>query len=416
MKKTKPYDLPKPLFVQAYKLVKANAGAAGVDKQSLEEFAANAKNNLYKLWNRMSSGSYFPPPVKAVAIPKKSGGERILGIPTVEDRIAQMVVKLKFEPRVEPHFMADSYGYRPNKSALDAVGITRQRCWKYDWVVEFDIKGLFDNIPHDLLMRAVRKHTSSKWILLYIERWLAAPIQLVEGNVVKRNAGTPQGGVISPVLSNLFLHYVFDRWMQRNYPKVSWCRYADDGLLHCTTEFQARYLMRLIGMRFKECGLELHPDKTKIVYCKDSNRRGENQNTTFDFLGYTFRAREAMNQKEKLRFTSFVPAASENSMKAMRAKLKKCRLGRRTELELKDIAEICNPMLRGWINYYGRYHSTELESIFRYFNQRLLTWTRRKYKRFRCHKTKAIDYLSRIAKENPGLFAHWSRGRPGAFT
>ena len=214
---TKPFHIPKQLFVQAYKLVKANAGAAGVDEQSLDDFAVNLKNNLYKLWNRMSSGSYFPPPVKAVPIPKKSGGERILGVPTVEDRIAQMVVKLAFEPIVEPQFLADSYGYRPNKSALEAVGVTRQRCWQYDWVLEFDIKGLFDNIPHDLLMKAICKHTDCKWVLLYIERWLVVPIQMPEGNLQDRTSGVPQGSIVGPVLSNLFLHYVFDKWMQQNH-------------------------------------------------------------------------------------------------------------------------------------------------------------------------------------------------------
>lgn len=416
MEKTKPFNLPKSLFVQAYKQVKANAGSAGVDEQSLGEFAVNAKDNLYKLWNRMSSGCYFPPPVKAVMIPKKSGGERILGVPTVSDRIAQMVVRLAFEPKVEPHFMEDSYGYRPSKSAIDAVGITRQRCWKYDWVLEFDIKGLFDNIPHHLLMKAVRKHTDCKWILLYIERWLTASIKLADGRVMNRTIGTPQGGVISPVLSNLFLHYVFDKWMHKHHPTVPWCRYADDGLLHCKSKFQAECFMKRLSQRFRECGLTLHPDKTKIVYCKDSNRRGEYQNTSFDFLGFTFRPREAMNQKNKLRFVSFTPAVSKTSKKAMRAKLKRCRLGRRTELELKDIAKICNPMLRGWVSYYGKYHCTELESVFRYFNQRLLTWSKRKYKKLRCHKTKAIEFLSKLAKEKPDLFVHWKRGRPGAFT
>jgi RNA-directed DNA polymerase len=229
LEKTKPFNIPKQLFVQAYKLVKANAGAAGVDEESLEDFAKDLKNNLYKLWNKMSSGSYFPPAVKAVPIPKKSGGERILGIPTVADRIAQMVVKLVFEPCVEPYFHPNSYGYRPNKSALDAVGITRQRCWQYDWVLEYDIRGLFDNIDHQLLMKAVRKHTGNKWVLLYIERWLVTPMQLPEGTLQEKVKGVMQGGVISPILSNLFLHYVFDSWMTRNVPKISWCRYADDG-------------------------------------------------------------------------------------------------------------------------------------------------------------------------------------------
>jgi len=272
---TKPFNIPKQLVMQAYKLVKANAGAGGVDRQSLEDFELNLKDNLYKIWNRLSSGSYFPPPVKAVAIPKKTGGERILGVPTVGDRIAQAVVTLCFEPCVEPHFLADSYGYRPNKSALEAIGITRERCWRCDWVLEFDIRGLFDNISHGLLMKAVKKHTQCKWIILYIERWLKALMQMQDGSLKQRDWGTPQGGVISPVLSNLFMHYVFDMWMKKTYPNNPWCRYADDGLIHCRTEAEAQAMLAALKKRFEECELELHPVKTRIVYCKDGARKEE---------------------------------------------------------------------------------------------------------------------------------------------
>lgn len=414
MEKTKPFNIPKQLFVQAYKLVKANAGSAGVDEQSLLDFKINLKDNLYKIWNRMSSGSYFPPPVKVIPILKKSGGTRNLGVPTVCDRIAQTVAKLVLEPEIEPHFLEDSFGYRPNKSALDAVGVTRQRCWQYNWVLEFDIKGLFDNIPHDLLMKAVRKHTQCKWILLYINRWLKAPLQQDDIQIA-RTCGTSQGGVISPLLSNLFMHYVFDMWMQRKYPEVPWCRYADDGLAHCKTERQAQQLLCDLKQRLSECGLEIHPDKTKVIYCKDSNRKSEYQNTSFDFLGFTFRSREAMNKQHNLRFVSFTPAVSKLSMKAMRAKVKKYRIGRRTELELNDIAEKFNPILRGWINYFGRYHSSELDSVFRHFNQTLVKWAMSKYKSLRGRKTKAIAFLVNLAKENPRLFVHWSGGRSGAF-
>lgn len=269
MDKTKPYEISKTVVWEAYKRVKANKGAAGVDDESIEEFETNLKDNLYKIWNRMSSGSYFPPPVKAVEIPKKNGGVRVLGVPTVSDRIAQMTVKIYFEPLVEPYFYDDSYGYRPNKSAIDAIAITRERCWRYDWVLEFDIKGLFDNIDHDLLMKAVRKHTDCKWILLYIERWLKTPFQCKEGKVVERMAGTPQGGVISPVLANLFLHYTFDRWMGMNHPNNPWARYADDAVVHCRTQEEAENLLQSLKKRFEECNLQLHPDKTRIVYCKD---------------------------------------------------------------------------------------------------------------------------------------------------
>ena len=285
------------MVVHAFQLVKANAGVAGVDQQSLVCFEANLKNNLYKIWNRMSSGTYFPPPVKAIPIPKKSGGTRLLGIPTVSDRIAQTVVKLVFEPCVEPHFLPDSYGYRPNKSALDAVGITRQRCWRYDWILEFDIQGLFDNLDHELLMKAVEKHTKCKWVKLYIERWLKTPTQLPDGSLKSKTRGVMQGGVISPVLSNLFLHYVFDSWMKRKYPDIEWCRYADYGLVHCKTQYRAQQLLVALAARFKECGLSLHPDKTKIVYCREKYRKGIYPITQFDFLGYTF-SQKAGKEKE----------------------------------------------------------------------------------------------------------------------
>jgi group II intron reverse transcriptase/maturase len=269
---------------EAYEAVKSNKGAAGVDGQTIEQFEADLKGNLYKIWNRMSSGTYFPPPVRAVSIPKKTGGERILGVPTVSDRIAQTVVKRLIEPDLDPVFLPDSYGYRPIKSALDAIGVTRKRCWTYNWVFEFDIKGLFDNLSHDLLMKAVRKHVTCKWALIYIERWLKAPTEK-EGIIIERHRGTPQGGVISPILSNLFLHYCFDLWMQRVHPDLPWCRYADDGLVHCRTEQEAETLMVELQARLAECGLEMHPTKSKIVYCKDGKRQGQYPNVTFDFLG-----------------------------------------------------------------------------------------------------------------------------------
>jgi RNA-directed DNA polymerase len=262
----KPFSIDKKLVYEAYKAVKANAGAAGVDGQTIAQFDADLRGNLYKLWNRMSSGSYFPPPVRAVAIPKKSGGQRLLGVPTVADRVAQMVVKRVIEADLEAVFLADSYGYRPGKSALDAVGVTRQRCWEHDWGLEFDIKGLFDNIDHTLLLRAVRKHVTCPWAVLYIERWLTAPMIMEDGARVERTRGTPQGGVVSPVPANLFLHYAFDLWMTRIHPELPWCRYADDGLVHCRTEQEAQAVMAGLQARLAQCHREMHPTKTKIVY------------------------------------------------------------------------------------------------------------------------------------------------------
>ena len=281
--KRKPYVISKWLVSRAYRLVKANAGAAGVDKETIETFEKDLENNLYKIWNRMSSGSYFPSPVRAVPIPKKSGGQRILGVPTVADRVAQTVVRMIVEPTLEQIFLPDSYGYRPKKSALDAIGVTRKRCWQYDWVLEFDISGLFDNISHPLLLKAARKHVKEDWALLYIERWLTAPMELEDGTRIERTKGTPQGGVISPVMANLFLHYAFDAWMGREHPELPWCRYADDGLVHCRTLEEAEAVKAALQKRLAECGLEMHPTKTRIIYCMDDRRKGKYPETSFDF-------------------------------------------------------------------------------------------------------------------------------------
>ena len=414
MNQTKPFVIPKERVMQAFKLIKANAGGVGVDQQSLLDFEKDLKDNLYKLWNRLSSGSYFPPPVKAVSIPKKSGGERILGVPTVADRIAQMVVKLTLEPEVEPHFLPDSYGYRPKKSALDAVGITRQRCWQFNWLVEYDIQGFFDNLDHELLMKAIKKHTACKWVLLYVERWLKAPLQLADGTRRERTQGVPQGGVMSPLLSNLFLHYVFDVWMTKQYPHLPWCRYADDGLVHCQTEPQAQQLLAELLQRFKACGLMLHPTKTKIVYCKDGKRKSKYPQTKFEFLGYSFQRRTVKSKQNEL-FVSFTPAVSRTAQKSMRAKTREQKFYRRSELSLNAIAEQFNPVLRGWIEYYGAYQRSGLYPVLRHFNKTLVAWAMRKYKKLRGHKTKASIFLQKIAKTEPTLFAHWKIGMVGAF-
>jgi RNA-directed DNA polymerase len=366
----KPFVIEKWRVYEAYKAVKSNGGAAGVDGQTIEQFEADLKGNLYKIWNRMSSGSYFPPPVRAVPIPKKSGGQRILGVPTVSDRIAQMVVKQLIEPDLDVIFLPDSYGYRPGKSALDAVGVTRKRCWQYDWVLEFDIKGLFDNISHELLLKAVQKHVTCKWALLYIERWLTAPMEQ-DGSTVERTRGTPQGGVISPVLANLFLHYAFDCWMTRTHPDLPWCRYADDGLVHCRTEQEAEAIKAELQVRLAECRLEMHPTKTRIVYCKDDKRRGSYPNIKFDFLGYEFRPREIWGTRSGRVFCGFTPAVSPAALKAMRSKIRDLNLRSRTDVSLADIALEANPLLMGWIGYYGRYTPSALGSLFRYVNQTL---------------------------------------------
>ena len=285
MNTAKPFPIIKRQVWEAYKRVKANQGGAGVDGQTIQAFDEDLENNLYKLWNRLASGSYQPPPVKRVEIPKADGGIRPLGIPTVADRIAQMVVKQVLEPELEKHFHPDSYGYRPGKSAHQAIGQARRRCWDNDWVVDLDIKGFFDNLDQALLMRAVRHHTQDNWVVLYIERWLKAPVQMPDGTRQERNKGTPQGGVISPLLANLYLHYAFDLWMQRTYQSISFERYADDAVCHCRTQAEAEHLKDALERRFADCGLELHPEKTRIIYCKDDDRRGGYPNIGFDFLG-----------------------------------------------------------------------------------------------------------------------------------
>ena len=356
----------------------------------------------------MSSGSYFPKPVKAVAIAKKNGGKRILGIPTVEDRIAQMVAKLYFEPQVEPMFYDDSYGYRPKKSAIQALEVTRRRCWRKDWVLEFDIKGLFDNIRHDLLMEMVKKHTSEEWIILYIQRWLTAPFQMEDGEIITRTSGTPQGGVISPVLSNLFLHYVFDDFMVKEFQTIPWARYADDGIAHCVSLKQAQYLLRRLQERFKDYGLELNLEKTKIVYCKDDDRKGNYSNISFDFLGYTFRPRYAKNKYGKY-FTSFLPAISGRAKKAIRKEVRCWKLQLKSDKDLSEISNMVNRKIQGWINYYTHFYKSEMYEVLRYINSSLVKWVRRKYKKRKARR-RAEHWLGSIAKRDRNLFAHWKIG------
>ena len=413
MDKAKSFVISKQEVWEAYKRVKANKGAAGVDEQSITEFEEDLINNLYKLWNRMSSGSYFPQPVRRVEIPKSDGGKRPLGIPTVADRIAQTVVKRRLEPILEKLFHPDSFGYRPEKSAVEAVGQARERCWRYDWVLGLDIRGFFDNIDHELLMRAVRKHSDDKWAVMYIERWLKAPVQMEDGTLVSREKGTPQGGVISPLLANLFLHYTFDLWMTRECPSILFERYADDVVCHCKSEAQALWLRNALDQRFRECGLELHPEKTKVVYCKDDNRRGSFASEQFDFLGYTFRPRRSKNRWGAY-FVSFSPAVSNKAAKGIRDTIRSWRVHRRSGTSLNDLARRFNPILRGWIAYYGQFCPSALCPTFNQLNLILVHWAKRKYKKLRKHQRRAWHWLGLIAHREPGLFAHWQLVRPTA--
>ncbi len=408
MDRPKPFSVEKALVWEAYKLVKANKGGCGVDRQSLTEFDKKRDKNLYKIWNRMSSGSYMPPAVRGVEIPKKQGGTRLLGVPTVSDRIAQMTIKLMFEPIVEPCFLEDSYGYRPNKSALDAVGVTRKRCWQYDWVIEFDIKGLFDNIDHELLMKAVRHHTSDKCILLYIQRWITTPIELSDGTMKVRTAGTPQGGVISPVLSNLFLHYAFDVWITKRHAGVKWCRYADDGIINCGNVVRAKTVLKELEDRFRACKLELNTEKTKIIYCKDDTRKGQySGNTKFNFLGYEFRVRRVKCNDSNRTFMAFTPAISPQAKKSIMSSLRELRIRKRCDHNLADIAELINPKIRGWINYYGKYTKTAMNIIYKRINALLVRWSMRKYKQLHGKMDRAVERMQIFAKQHSNLFAHW---------
>jgi group II intron reverse transcriptase/maturase len=399
--------------VEAYRRVKANQGAAGVDRQSLQDFEGDLTGNLYKIWNRMSSGTDFPPPVKAVAIPKAAGGTRILGVPTVADRIAQSVAAMalepKVEPKVEPLFYPDSYGYRPRRSAIDAVRVCRQRCWESDWVIDLDLKSFFDTLPHDLLVRAVERHLDhdQRWVLLYVQRWLVAPLHQQDGRLVERDRGSPQGSAISPVLANLFLHYAFDAWMDRTFPDIRFERYADDCVVHARTERQAREVLAAITDRMAECGLQLNESKTHIVYCRDDNRRGPwDGPTRFTFLGYTVRTRSVKARTGRL-FVGFTPAVSDEAGKRMRAEIRRWRIHRRTTGTLDDLAEEINPVTRGWINYYGRFHRSALDRTLYSIDKYLVRWLMRKYKRFQYRPGRAYRFLLAVKRRQPGLFVHW---------
>jgi RNA-directed DNA polymerase len=403
----KSFEISKQEVWDAYRQVKANKGAAGVDGCSIEDFEKDLKNNLYRIWNRMSSGSYFPPAVKAVEIPKSHGdGVRILGVPTVGDRVAQTVVARRLEAKVEPIFHQDSYGYRPGRSALDAVAACRQRCWKYNWTIDLDVQKFFDSVDHDLVVKAVEAHTDAPWVVLYVKRWLVAPLALPDGTLQQRDRGTPQGSAVSPVLANLFLHYAFDAWMARHYPSVPFERYCDDAVVHCVSQAQARYVAQAIADRMVEVGLRLHPDKTKIVYCKDANRRGSHVHTAFTFLGYTFRARPARARNGRL-FSSFQPAISKEALKKISGEVRQWRLHRLIGRTIAEIARQINPVVRGWMQYYGAFYRSALDPVLQRINAYLMRWIRDKFKRLRPMK-KATAAWQRITSQYPRLFAHWA--------
>lgn len=408
---TKSIPISKQQIWLAYKKVKANQGSAGVDQISMEEFDVNRSKHLYKLWNRLASGSYFPPPVKEVEIPKKDGKVRKLGIPTIGDRVAQMVVKEYLEARFEKIFSPNSYGYRPDRNAHQALEKVRQNCRKTDWVIDLDIKGFFDNIDHERLMLAVQKHVPEKWCLLYIQRWLTMPVQTKSGELIqKQGKGTPQGGVISPLLANLFLHYAMDKWLEQNHPNVEYVRYADDAILHCRTKTEAEQTLAALDERMKACGLELHPEKTKQVYCRDYRRQDTYETVKFDFLGYSFQPRSTKSKQTGKLFLGFDCAISISSKKRIADKLEDLKIDRLNFKSIVGVALYLEPFIRGWINYYGKYRITELKPVFLLLRQRLVWWARKRYKRYKTNMVKAYRWLDRVQKQFPNLFYQWRYG------
>lgn len=402
----KSFDISKAEVYAAWRKVRANKGAPGVDGMSLAAFEADLGGNLYKVWNRMSSGSYFPPPVLAVEIPKASGGTRMLGVPSIADRVAQTVVAARIEAVVEPVFHDSSFGYRPDRSALDAVGRCRERCWKYDWVIDLDVQKFFDSVPWDKIVAAVEAHISLPWVILYVKRWLAAPVQMPGGVLAGRDRGTPQGSAVSPVLANLFLHYAFDMWLARQFPDCPFERYADDAVVHCRSLDRARQVLAALQQRMQECGVALHPGKTKIVYCRDGKRRGPwDGPVSFDFLGFTFRARSERSRHGR-RFTGFSPAISRTAMARLSAQVRDWRLHLRVTCTEAEIRQQVNPVVRGWMNYYGRYHRSQLYPLLARINYYLIRWMRKKFKRFKALKA-AMRAWQQAVTSRPGYFAHW---------
>jgi RNA-directed DNA polymerase len=411
---TKSLPITRRMVWEAYRKVRRNKGVAGIDEESLDKYKESLSDNLYILWNRLSSGSYFPPAVLEVEIPKDDGKKRKLGIPTVNDRIAQQVVKTYLEPRFEAEFSPSSYGYRPNKSAHQAIESVRMNVREYWWAIDMDITGFFDNMSHELLMKAVSKHVEEKWAKMYIMRWLEAPIEDKDGNKRYRNGkGTPQGGVISPLLANLFLHYALDKWLELKHPQLRFVRYADDAIIHCYTLSQAEQLLQAIKQRMQDCGLEVNEKKSKIAYCKKAGRKAPYKTVSFDFLGYTFQPRPTRSKEGRM-FLGFDCAISTKSKKRITEEIRKTKFHKWTGSDITRIADEFNPQIKGWINYYGHFRKYSLMKLFRIFHHRLMHWAVNRYKRFKGSMRKAGRWLYEMSRKQTELFIHWQHGFQGA--
>jgi RNA-directed DNA polymerase len=410
MNETKPIPITMMMVRDAFQKVKANKGSAGMDAVDLGSFEENLEDNLYKIWNRLASGSYFPPPVKKVLIPKPNGKMRVLGVPTIGDRVAQMVVKNHLEPMLEPHFHGSSYGYRPRRSAHDALGAALANSRKLPWVLDLDISAFFDTINHGLLMTALERHTQDKWVLMYAERWLKAPMMDTGGNIERRDKGTPQGGVISPLLANLFLHYVFDKWMDIHHNgEALFERYADDIIVHCGSLNHAQSLLRGIQARLETCGLQLNVEKTHIACCKQQKGAANHPEVSFKFLGHTFKPMRNRDKKGQY-FSGFGCEASKDAIKAISLGIRRLKVHRWTTESLESIAEKLNPRMRGWINYFLKYGKRSLSGFLYRLNNMLIRWVQNRYKRLRGSFWRAHRWLAEKASVNPNLFAHWTVG------
>jgi RNA-directed DNA polymerase len=401
---TKSQPITRAMVAKAHHRVKQNKGSGGIDGMSWADLEKDLNRQLDKLWNRLSSGSYFPPLVKEVAIPKKDGGVRKLGIPTLLDRIAQEVVRMQLEPQAEPLFHESSYGYRRGRNCHQAVDKTISNIMTHDWVIDLDIQGFFDNIDHELMMKALKHYCKDSWVSLYVSRWLKAGVMQQDGTRVERTSGTPQGGVISPLLANIYLHVAFDGWMQKHHPEKPFVRYADDMVVHCKTEKQALFVLSQIQKRLKTCKLTVHPKKTRIV-----NLRGisdAKHPRSFDFLGFTFKPYWTKTAKgHKLLITTFI---SQKSMSSVQDKLRKLKL-HKWRKPVEGLSRVLNPITRGVINYYCNIWSSHTRRLWIYLNVRLTKWVMWEKGLYR---RAALRWLKTKYKENPNLFYHWKIAHP----